>query len=322
MKAIVVNQVGDPDQLIYQNVEAPAPGPGQVLVKVQAIGVNFIDIYHRTGLYPKPLPFTPGIEGSGEVSACGEGVDGLEIGTPVGFVDAIGAYAEYTLVPADRLIPLPEKVDFPSAAAALLQGMTAHYLVHGVFPVAPGHVALVHAAAGGVGLLLTQMIKSLGGLVVATVSTAEKAAAATEAGADLVVKYNKQDFSQAARDFTGGLGVDVVYDSVGKDTFEGSINSLRPRGMMVTFGNASGPVPPTAPLLLSQKGSLFLTRPTLAHYTATRQELLERANEVLTDVAYEKLSLTIGADFPLADAAKAHTELAARRTMGKLLLIP
>lgn len=324
MKAIVIPRTGGTEVLEYRDVPIPEPGPGQALIKQHAIGVNFIDTYHRTGLYPKPLPFTPGLEGAGEVVALGPDTDveGVEVGAAVAYVDALAAYAEYTLVPAPRLVPVPAKLEFPQAAAAMLQGMTAHYLVHSVYPIAPGDVAIVHAAAGGVGQLLVQMVKALGGRVIATVSTLEKALLATAAGADLVVNYTEQDFEQAARDFTDGRGVDVAYDSVGKSTFEKSLKSLRPRGMMVTYGNASGPPPHIDPLALSRGGSLFLTRPTLGHYVATREDLLERANEVLTDIEFGKLRLQIGAEYPLSDAARAHADLEARATTGKLLLLP
>jgi NADPH2:quinone reductase len=324
MKAIVVREFGPASQMNLEDVPLPVPGPGQALIKMRAIGVNYIDVYHRTGLYPRPLPLTPGLEGAGTIESLGPGTEGLDLepGAPVAFVDGLGAYAEYCLVPAARLVPVPPKLEFLQAAAVLLQGMTAHYLVQATFPINPGDVALVHAAAGGVGLLLTQMIKTLGGRVVATVSTEEKALAATTAGADLVVNYSRDDFEAASRGFTDGRGVDVAYDSVGQATFEKSLKSLRPRGMMVTFGNASGPVADFSPLLLSRFGSLFLTRPTLAHYVATREELLERATEVLTDVEFGRLKLTIGGEYALPDAARAHADLEARATSGKLLLIP
>ena len=324
MKAIQVHQTGAADQLRFEDVAVPTPGPGQALIKIQAAGVNFIDIYHRIGLYPKPMPFTPGMEASGTVVALGPDTDveGIAVDTAVASADVQGAYAEYALVKADRLVAIPGKLDFPRAAAAMLQGMTAHYLVHSTYPISSGDVALVHAAAGGTGLLLVQMIKALGGRVIGTASTAAKAAAAIAAGADLMVNYTTEDFEKVARDFTDGRGVDVVYDSVGASTFEKSLNSLRPRGMMVTFGNASGPAPEFKPLILSQKGSLFLTRPTLAHYISTRDELLERANEVLTDAAFGKLQVTIGGEYVLAEAAAAQTDLETRKTSGKLLLIP
>lgn len=324
MKAIQVHQTGSADQLRFEDIAVPTPGPGQALIKIQAAGVNFIDIYHRIGLYPKPMPFTPGMEASGTVVALGPDTDveGIAVDTAVASADVQGAYAEYAIVKADRLVAIPGKLDFPRAAAAMLQGMTAHYLVHSTYPISSGDVALVHAAAGGTGLLLVQMIKALGGRVIGTASTAAKAAAAIAAGADLMVNYTTEDFEKVARDFTDGRGVDVVYDSVGASTFEKSLNSLRPRGMMVTFGNASGPVPEFKPLVLSQKGSLFLTRPTLAHYISTRDELLERANEVLTDAAFGKLQVTIGGEYVLAEAAAAQTDLETRKTSGKLLLIP
>jgi NADPH2:quinone reductase len=284
--------------------------------------VNFIDVYFRTGLYKADTPFIPGMEGAGVVEAVGEGVTGVSPGDRVAYAMHRGSYAQFACVPAWQLVPLANELSFEQAAAAMLQGMTAHYLTHSTYPLKKGDTAIVHAAAGGVGQILIQMAKMLGARVIGTTSTAEKAEKAKAAGADEVILYTEQDFAAEARRLTGGKGVDVVYDSVGASTFEKSIDSLRPRGMMVTYGNASGPVPPVAPLLLNQKGSLFLTRPTLAHYCADRDELLWRAGDVLNWVRSGALTLQIEKSYPLKDAAQAHIDLESRRTAGKLLLIP
>ena len=303
-----------------EEVEAAPPKSGQALVKISVAGVNFIDIYFRTGLYKADLPLRLGMEAAGIVEAVGPDVSEVQPGDRVAYAMERGSYAEYALVPSRQLVKLPERVDDSRAAAVMLQGMTAHYLVKSTFALQQGHVALIHAAAGGVGLLLTQMAKSLGARVIGTVGSAEKANLAREAGADEVVLYSEQDFEAEVKRLTGGKGVEVVYDSVGAATFMKSINCLRPRGMMVSFGNASGPAPPVEPLLLSQKGSLFLTRPSLMHYAATRQELLWRADEVLSSVASGSLKVHVDREYPLADAARAHIDLAGRRTTGKLLL--
>ncbi|HKY04056.1 MAG TPA: quinone oxidoreductase, partial [Blastocatellia bacterium] len=281
MKAILVETHGGPDVLQYRDMETPAPSAGEALVRLKAIGVNYIDVYHRTGLYPMPLPFVPGMEAAGVVEAVGEGVANLAVGDRVAYAMVPGAYAEMAKVPAARLVPLPDEVDFETGAASMLQGMTAHYLVTSTFPIKRGDAILVHAAAGGVGLLLIQMAKLRGAYVIGTVSTALKARLARDAGADEVINYTEQDFEQEVRRITAGHGVKVVYDSVGKDTFMKSLGSLAPRGMLVLFGQSSGPVPPFDAGLLAQKGSLFLTRPSLAHYALTREELLARASEVL-----------------------------------------
>jgi NADPH2:quinone reductase len=291
-------------------------------VAVRAAGVNFIDVYFRTGLYPRELPFVAGLEGAGVVEALGPGVAGLARGARVAWASAPGSYAQAVLAPAAALVAVPDAVSDETAAAAMLQGMTAHYLVYATRQTRPGDVALVHAAAGGVGLLLVQMLAQAGARVVATCSSAEKERLAREAGAHEVVRYVETDFAQAARALTGGRGCDVVYDSVGRDTFEGSLRSLRPRGLLVLYGQSSGPVPPFELQRLNALGSLFLTRPSLAHYTATREELLERANAVLGAAAAGRLAVRIGARFPLSEAAEAHRALEARRTTGKVLLLP
>ncbi len=300
----------------------PQPGPGQVLVRVEAAGVNFIDIYQRSGRYTMALPFTPGQEAAGTVTAVGAGVTTPRVGDRVGYASVMGAYAGYASVPADRVVPLPPAVSTRQGAAVILQGMTAHYLTTSTYPLKTGDTCVVHAAAGGVGLLLCQIAKLRGARVLATVSTQEKAALARGAGADEVILYTEQDFETEVKRLTSGAGVQVIYDSVGKTTFEKGLNCLVPRGMMVLFGQSSGPVEPFDPQLLNQKGSLFLTRPTLGHYIANHEELLWRAREVLGWIEAGKLSVRIGHEFPLARAAEAHELLAARKTTGKVLLIP
>ncbi|MBC8160457.1 MAG: quinone oxidoreductase [Roseiflexaceae bacterium] len=322
MKAIRIHEIGGPEVLRYEDVATPELGPAQALIKIAASGINFIDIYHRSGVYSLPLPLTLGTEASGVVAAVGPDVTDLRHGDRVAFAGPLGAYAEYAAVPAARLVPLPDGIDDDSAAAVMLQGMTAHYLVDGAFPLKSGDTALVHAAAGGVGQLLVQLAKQRGARVISTVSTEEKAAMVRALGADEVILYTQQDFEAEVKRLTGGRGVDVVYDSVGKDTFEQSLNSLRPRGLMVLFGQSSGVVPPMDPNLLQHKGSIFLTRPTLGHYTATREELHRRASEVFAAVANGALKLRIERTYPLAEAAQAHRDLAARTTAGKLLLKP
>jgi NADPH2:quinone reductase len=322
MKAIRIHQFGGPEVLRYEDAPDPKPGVGEAVVAVEAAGVNFIDVYHRTGLYKNELPFTPGMEAAGTVVAVGEGVTEPAVGDRVAFAMQIGAYAQLARVPAWKLVPLPATLDAKAAAAAMLQGMTAHYLARDTFPLRNGQVALVHAAAGGVGLLLTQLAKSVGAVVIGTVSTPEKAQLARDAGADHVVIYTEQDFEAEVRRLTSNAGCHVVYDSVGKTTWEKSLACLRPRGYLVLYGNSSGPVPPIDPLLLSSKGSVYVTRPTLAHYSADRGELLARAGDVLARVASGSLHLRIERVFPLADAAVAHGELEGRRTTGKVLLTP
>ncbi len=322
MKAIRVHEYGGPEVLRYEDVALPEPGPGEARVKIEVVGVNFIDIYHRTGVYPNPLPFTPGIEGAGTVEAVGAGVTEVRPGDRVVYALSLGAYAERAVVPAWKLVPIPEGIDVPMAAAAIVQGLTAHYLTHSTYPLKPGDTALVHAAAGGTGSLIVQMAKLRGACVIGTVSTEEKAQRAKEAGADHVILYTQSDFEAEVKRITEGRGVDVVYDSVGQATFEKSLNCLRPRGCLVLFGQSSGPVPPVDPLLLSTKGSLFLTRPHLSHYTATREELLERAETVFRWIREGHVRIRIERTFPLAEAAEAHRVLAERRSAGKLLLVP
>jgi NADPH2:quinone reductase len=322
MQAIRVHQPGGPEVLQLEDAEMPRPGPGQALLRVEAVGVNFIEIYQRTGHYKLATPFTPGAEAAGTVEAIGPGVTTVRPGDRVGSVNVLGSYAAYALVPAERLVPLPDGVTTRQAAAVLLQGMTAHYLTTSTFSLGGSHTCLVHAAAGGVGLLLCQMAKRRGARVIGTVSTEEKAALARDAGADDVILYTQTDFEPEVKRLTGGAGVHVNYDSVGRTTFAKGLNCLVPRGMMVLFGQSSGPVDPLDPLVLNQKGSLFLTRPTIAHYVATRAELLERAGDVLRWVADGTLRVRIALELPLAEAAEAHREIEARRTTGKVLLIP
>jgi NADPH2:quinone reductase len=291
-------------------------------VRVRAAGVNFIDVYFRTGLYPRPLPFVSGLEGAGVVESLGTGVATLAVGDRVAWASAPGSYAEAVVAPADRLVRVPAGIADDVAAAAMLQGMTAHYLCRSTFPVKKGDTALVHAAAGGVGLLLVQMLHALGATVIATCSTPDKEKLAREAGADHVIRYTEADFTSIARRHTGGRGVDVVYDAVGRTTFEGSLRTLRPRGMLVLYGQSSGPVPPFELRQLNDLGSLFITRPSLAHYTQDRAELELRAGEVLGAIGAGRLAVRIGARFPLADAAGAHRALEGRATTGKVVLSP
>jgi NADPH:quinone reductase len=316
MKAVFVEQTGGPENLKYADIPKPSPAAGQALVKIAASGVNFIDVYFRTGLYPAPPPIVLGNEGAGTVEAVGPNVTNIRPGDRVAYAMARGSYAEYTAVPAWQLVKIPDSVDFQTAAAALLQGMTAHYLTHSTYPLKAGESCLIHAAAGGVGLLLVQMAKMLGARVIGNVGNEEKAKQAKAAGADEVVIYTKEDFTAKAK------GMHVVYDSVGKSTFMQSLDCLRPRGMMVAFGNSSGPAPDIAPLLLMQKGSLFLTRPSLAAYTSTQEELDWRAGDVLNWIAQGKLKLHIHKVYPLAEAAQAHRDLESGQTTGKLLLVP
>lgn len=322
MKAIQITQTGGPEVLTLAELPIPTPGPGQVLIKVAATGINFIEIYYREGRYKAPLPLVPGTEASGTVAELGPGAEGFAVGDAVATTSAIGSYAEYALVPAAQLIKVPAGLDLKLAAAAMLQGMTAHYLAFSTWALEAGETALVHAAAGGVGLLLTQMAHACGARVLATVSTAAKAELARAAGADEIILYTEADFEAETRLLTEGRGVDVVYDSVGKTTFEKSLNCLRPRGLLALFGGSSGPVPPFDLIQLSAKGSLFVTRPTLKDYIATRVELETRANAVLNWVAEGKLKLRTEYTYTLAEAAQAHIDIASRKTTGKLLLIP
>jgi len=322
MLAIRIHEIGGPEKLRADDIPVPAPGPGDVRIRVEAAGLNFIDTYQRSGLYAVALPFTLGAEVGGVVSAVGAGVTEFSVGDRVATAKASGGYAAEALAPAAQVVRIPNGVTTQTAAALMLQGLTAHYLAIDTFPMKPGHTALIHAAAGGVGLLLVQLAKRAGARVIATVGSDEKVALARGAGADEVVVYTRDNFTTAARACTGGLGVDVVYDAVGKDTFSGSIDSLRARGMFVSFGNASGPVPPFAPLLLSQKGSLYFTRPTLLHYTETTAELRGRADDLFGAVLSGALQVRIGATFPLSEAAAAHRALKGRGTTGKVLLLP
>jgi NADPH2:quinone reductase len=307
----------------YEDVPEPAPKPGETLVKIEAAGLNFIDVYYRTGAYKAAtMPFTVGVEGAGSVTAVGEGVKDVKVGDRVAYTGVPGSYAEVAAVPADRLVRLPDAVTNRQGAAAMLQGMTSHYLASSTYPLKAGDTCLIHAAAGGVGLLLCQIAKMRGARVFGTVSTEEKAKLAREAGADEVILYTKVDFEAEVKRLTGAKGLQVVYDSVGETTFAKSLNCLAPRGMMVLFGQSSGPVKSLDPAILNQKGALFLTRPSLAYYIATRQELLQRANDVLGWIASGKLKLRIGAEFPLRDAAEAHRALEGRKTTGKVLLVP
>jgi NADPH2:quinone reductase len=320
MKRIQVTELGGPEKMQLAEVPTPTPGSKQALVRIAAAGVNFIDVYFRIGLYKADLPVTLGNEGAGTVEAIGPDVTEVAVGDRVAYAMARGSYAEYALVPSAMLVKIPGHVDFPTAAAAMLQGMTAHYLTHSTYPLKSGDSCLVHAAAGGAGGLIVQMAKMLGARVFGTVSTEEKARIAREHGVDEAILYTQQDFEAEVKRLTGGRGVDVVYDSVGKTTFEKSLNSLRPRAMMALFGQSSGPVPPFDPGILNAKGSLFLTRPSLGHYVQNREELLWRAGDVLGWIDSGKLKLRIDRTYPLAQVAQAHRDLESRQTAGKLLL--
>ncbi len=322
VKAIRVHRTGDPDVLQLEEVPVPEPGSGQIRVKLAAIGVNFIDTYHRRGWYPVSTPFTPGVEGAGTVDAVGPQVTEFQVGDRVAYCMQIGSYAEYAVVPARLAVKLPPELDFQEAAAAMIQGLTAHYLACSTYPLGPEDTCLVHAAAGGTGALLVQIARIRGARVLGTVSTEEKARIAQEAGADAVIRYTEVDFVEETRRLTDGRGVQVVYDSVGKDTFHRSLDCLAPRGYMVLFGQASGVVPPFDPQILNQKGSLFLTRPSLGHYILDREELLGRAQDVFGWLRDGRLRLRIDRVFPLAQAADAHRYLEARQTKGKVLLVP
>jgi len=322
MQAIQVSQVGGPEVLTPVDVPVSSPQPNEALVQIKAAGVNFIDVYFREGRYPTPIPFINGQEAAGVVTEVGSEVTSLQPGDRVAYSSRLGSYAEYAAVPADRLVKIPAELDFEQAAAAMLQGMTAHYLLHSSYPLQKGQTALIHAAAGGVGLLLVQMAKAIGGRVIATAGTQEKAQLARDAGADECIVYTEADFETETKRLTNNEGVHVVYDGVGKATFDKDLNVLRPRGYLVLFGGSSGAVPPFDLIKLSQKGSLFITRPTLAHYTATRKELEWRASDVLGAIARGELKLRIYKTYPLADAAQAHRDLEGRKTTGKLLLRP
>lgn len=322
MKAIQVRQFGDSSALQLDDVPIPEPGAGEVRVKIEAAGLNFIDTYHRQGWYPVPLPFTPGVEAAGVVDACGTDVTGVKVGDSVAYCMSAGNYAEFALTAADNVVPLPPGVSAEEAAAVMLQGMTAHYLTHSTYPLREGDVMLLHAAAGGTGQLVVQMAKMRGATVIGTCSTEEKAALVKEAGADHAVIYTQEDFEEEVKKITDGAGCHVVYDSVGKTTFDKSLNCLRTRGMMVLFGQASGPVEPFDIQTLNQKGSLYLTRPSLGAYIETRDELLSRAGDLFNWMAEGKLKVRIDNTFPLAEAGAAHDYLEGRNTKGKVLLIP
>lgn len=322
MKAIVIAAQGGPSALTLTEVPDPEPGPGEALIAVEAAGVNFVDVYQRSGLYPMTLPFIPGREGAGMVLAVGDGATGIAVGDRVGWATVGGSYADRTVVPVEKVVPIPEAVETTIVAAVLLQGITAHYLATDTFPLGPGDRCLIHAGAGGVGLLLTQIAKLKGAEVFTTVGTAEKAVLSRAAGSDHVIDYSATDFGEAVEEIAGPNALDVVYDGVGAATFMTGLDLLRPRGLMVSFGNASGAVPEIAPLLLSEKGSLFLTRPTMAHYLRTRGELLSRCHDLFELIGAGKLEVRIGSEYPLADAAEAHRALEERRTTGKVLLRP
>jgi len=321
MKAIQVKQTGGPEVMELVDLPVPQPRPTEAVVKIQASGVNFIDVYNREGRYKAPLPFVLGQEAAGVVSALGAEAKGIAVGDRVAYTTVLGSYAEYAAVPEDRLVKIPAGVSEREAAAAMLQGMTAHYLSHDTYPLKKGQTALIHAAAGGVGLLLVQMARNIGAHIIATVSTEEKAKLARAAGADEVILYTQSDFEAETKRLTGGQGVDVVYDSVGKTTFDKGLNLLRPRGMMVLYGGSSGAVAPFDPLVLTQRGSIFLTRPSLGHYTITPQELQQRAGAVFGMIREGRLKLRIEHVYPLAEVQQAHRDLEGRKTTGKLLLL-
>lgn len=322
MKKIVVHEYGEPDVMKLEEVPMPEPGPGQLRIKIEAIGLNYIDTYKRSGAYKGVLPMTPGEEAAGVIDAVGEGVTEFKVGQRAAYSFVQGAYAQYSVIPAEKALLVPDNLDTQTAAAALLQGMTAHYLTHDTFPLGRGHTALIHAAAGGTGQLVVQLAKLRGARVIATVGSAEKAALVRDLGADEVIIYTQQDFEAEVKRLTGGKGVDVVYDSVGKDTFDKGLNLLRPRGYMVLFGQASGAVGALDPQVLNAKGSIFLTRPSLGHYLLDRAELVYRANDVFSRAASGALKVRIDRRFPLADAAEAHRALTSRGTAGKVLLLP
>ncbi len=323
MRAIQITETGGPEVLQLAELPDPQPGPGQLVVEVAASGVNYIDTYHRSGAYPMPLPFVPGSEGAGTVTAVGAGADDVAVGDRVAWATSLGSYAEQAVVPADQAVPVPDGVDIDIAAGCLLQGMTAHYLAVSVHAVQPGETVLVHAAAGGMGQLLTQLATASGARVIGTVSTPAKERLAREAGAAEVIRYTEiDDLAGEVRRLTGGDGVAAVYDGVGASTFDASLAALRPRGMLALFGAASGPVPPVDPQRLNAAGSVFLTRPKLADYVANREELAWRAGEVFDAIRNGSLRITIGGRYPLAEASRAHQDLQARRTTGKLLLLP
>ncbi|CAB4647401.1 MAG: zinc-binding dehydrogenase [Actinobacteria bacterium] len=321
MKALVVSQHGDPEVLTYSDVPEPVITPTDLRVKVAAAGINYIDTYQRSGIYPMTLPYTPGLEGAGTVLEVGSEVTGFAVGDTVAWTSQLGSYAEVVALDASKAVSVPSGLELTQAAQAMLQGITAHYLITSVFEIKPGTTALVHAAAGGVGLLLCQMISTRGGTVIGTVSTEAKAAAASAAGAAQVIRYDQEDFTTRVREVTDGIGVDVVYDGVGASTFEGSLRSLKPRGMMVLFGQASGPVGSFDPQILNSLGSLSLTRPSLMNFIQTREELQWRASEVFEAMLSGDLAMTLGGSYPLSEAAQAHRDLEGRKSSGKLILV-
>lgn len=322
MKAIQIQQTGDPETLFYTDIPLPEPGPGEARVKIEAAGVNYIDTYHRNGQYKMALPFTPGMEGGGVVDAVGEGVTAVSPGDRVAYAMHIGSYAEYAIVPVWRLVIVPEDVKMELATAVMLQGMTAHYLTHSTYLVQAGDTVLIHAAAGGVGLLLVQIASLRGARVIGTVSTQEKAELAEEYGADDIIRYTETDFAEAVNELTKGKGVNVIYDGVGQATFRKGLDCLKPRGMMVLYGQASGPVEPLDPQILNQKGSIFLTRPSLAHYSASQEEIESRTDDLFDWIASDAIQVRIDRTYPLSEAAEAHRYIEGRRTKGKLLLLP
>ncbi len=322
MKAIRVSEACNADEMRLEDIPVPEPKAGEALVRIEAAGVNFIDVYYRSGTYPGAYPMTLGMEAAGRVEKTGTGVTSVKPGDRVASISFTGSYAEYAVAPAEKLVPVPEGVSATQAAAVLLQGMTAHYLAHSTYPLRKGQACLVHAGAGGVGLLLCQMGRRIGARVFATAGSPEKVALARAAGAEVAIDYTKDDFVAAVKKGTDGRGVSVVYDSVGKTTFDGSLDCLEPRGTMVLFGQSSGSVPPIDPQILNKKGSLFLTRPTLFHYTATREELLERSSAVLDAVARRELDVKVFREIPLAEAAESHRLLEGRKTTGKIVLVP
>lgn len=322
MKAIQIHENGEADVLQYEEVPTPEPGDGEARVKLAAAGLNFIDIYHRKGLYPLETPFIPGLEGAGIVDAVGPGVSELKEGDTVAYTGQPHSYAEYVVTPADQMVPVPADLDLQQVAAVMLQGLTAHYLSHSTYPLQEGDTALIHAAAGGVGLLLVQMAKKRGARVIGTVSTEEKEQLSKAAGADEIIRYTEADFEAEVKRLTDSEGVEVVYDSVGKTTFEKSLNCLKPRGYMVLYGQSSGPVEAFDPQILNQKGSLFLTRPSLGHYIPTREELLARSHDLFQWMANDELDVRVDRTFPLSQAADAQRYMEARKTKGKVLLIP
>jgi NADPH:quinone reductase len=322
MKAIQVQKTGGPEVLTLVDLPVPIPKPNEAIVKIAGCGVNFIDVYFREGRYPSPLPFVDGQEAAGTVSDVGAEVKSVKPGDRVAYTNVLGAYAEYAAVPADRLVKVPTGLSDEQAAACMLQGMTAHYLIHTTYPLKKGETALIHAAAGGVGLLLVQMAKNVGARVIGTAGTDEKAKLAKEAGADEVIVYTRQDFEAETKRLTDNKGVHVIYDGVGKSTFEQDLNLLRPRGYLVLFGASSGAVPPFDPIKLSQKGSLFLTRPSLIHYSTAREELEQRAGDVMSWIAAGKLKLRIAHKYKLEEVQQAHKDLEGRKTTGKIILIP